>query len=329
MSFFDLEHIFVIFPPGASGNFVSNLIRNLITNSLTIQQLSASGNAHHDASTSNPLGCNVLYLYPNHQLVTDEEKINFYKEDIERRFSKETLPKVSWTHDFSNISFYKKLFPNSKFLVITTETPREKLTAMILQELKNTLDTHGFVFVDDSDFRGPLINKTAKLLQELSGITDIEFLIKVLEDGRSSKNFYLFAYLTLYRMIMYYDLYNSGYELLDHCVNPAATITGDWSHQITRVVGPRYQDCITDECIKINFSDIIDNQPGRLINKLEQLLNISLAQDQQEYVSNSLTQYLGKQNQETLNDPKKYIGTIKYKAFERIKELKIELGILQ
>jgi|694.fasta_scaffold19477_1 hypothetical protein len=323
-NFFELEHIFVVFPPGSSGNFISNLIRNIISNTMTEQQLSSSGNAHHDPGTGNPLGCNILYLYPNHQLITDNDKINFYKKDIETKFLNDLTVKVSWTHDFSNISFYKKLFPNCKILVITTETRKEKITAMILQELKNTLDTHGYVFVDDEEFRKPLIIRTARMLKEMSNIKDMDYLIKLLDNGRSPKNFPLFVYLTIYSMMTYYEFTNEKYDLLDYCINPAGTITGIWDQQIIKVIGPKYQDCVTDDCIKLHFSDIVTKNSKSLIDRLEILLGIILTEKQKIYVSNSLKQYIEKQNQEVLSNPKKYFETIKSQALLRIQELKNE-----
>jgi LPS O-antigen subunit length determinant protein (WzzB/FepE family) len=59
--------------------------------------------------------------------------------------------------------------------------------------------------------------------------------------------------------------------------------------------------------------------------KIEQLLNIPLTTQQKQYVADSLKQYLEKQNQEVILNPKSYIESIKSKAFLRIQELKDDL----
>ena len=46
MTVFDLEHIFIVFAPGAGGNFISGLLVNLITNKLSQLDISSTGSAH-------------------------------------------------------------------------------------------------------------------------------------------------------------------------------------------------------------------------------------------------------------------------------------------
>ena len=137
---FDLNHIFVLFPPGGSGNFISSLIRNLITRDLSLIPLSPTGNAHafSNIESDSIFACGRLGNTPYFDI--EEDKLKFYRESISQKYSKVTNPIVTWSHDYSNLETYKVLFPNSKILAITQTTKKERIIQLVLHNLKNKMD---------------------------------------------------------------------------------------------------------------------------------------------------------------------------------------------
>lgn len=127
-SFFDLPHIFVVFPLGASGNFIANIITRTFNRNFLDLQLSSTGNAHANSTSkldsSDVISCGLRYKMP--MFNSFEEKLEHYKTEIEKKHCADTDIKITWSHDFSNIPLYKTLFPNCKILAVTTASNKRK-----------------------------------------------------------------------------------------------------------------------------------------------------------------------------------------------------------
>ena len=141
MTVFDLEHIFIVFAPGAGGNFISGLLVNLITNKLSQLDISSTGSAHISMAKKAAKQDYISFgtFKPERKdFESDAKRLEYYISNIQDI----DTPQVTWTHDYDNIKDYSDLFPNAKILIITADSEEEKLAVTFMFCVKNMLDEH-------------------------------------------------------------------------------------------------------------------------------------------------------------------------------------------
>jgi len=333
-TFFELPHIFVVFSPGTGGNFISGILTKTLYKDFTDLALSSTGNAHLNSTSkldfSDIISCGLIYGLPNFNSV--EEKFQYYKAEIEKKHDSDTDVKVSWSHDFSNIPLYKTLFPNCKILVISHDSSREKLAALIQQELKNRLDPKGFVFLESglylehwrTAFRQSLI---FALGQNMTGVAT-----EIANNFMDIKYRPLVTFTAINMMIRFYQqeylidpTKQISFNYLDYCTLPRFIKDSNYIPKLADYtlfeVGPAYKDCVTDDCIVMPYDVIMNNDLPTVLSVVETMIG-KLDAEQLAFVSTNLYNYHTKQSPGLMDDPVKYYYSLAKDAREQVKILK-------
>ena len=330
-NFFELPHIFVVFPPGAGGNFISGILTRTLNKDLKDLSFSSTGNAHANSASkldfSDIISFGLRYNVP--MFNSSEEKFQHYKAEIEKRHGSDTDVKVSWSHDFSNIPLYKTLFPNCKILVVTHYNNKEQLTAIIQQELKNRLDPKGFVFIESGLYLEQWRTAFKHSLIFALGPTMADVAEEIANDFMNIKYRPLVTFTTINMMIRFYGLEHlvdpskkMTFDYLNYCTMPRFVQDPNYIPKLTDYtlfsVGPAYKDCVTDDCVVMPYSVIMDNDLSEFSNIVETMIG-KLDSTQIDFVRSNLDNYHTKQAPGLMNDPFKYYYNLAKEARDQIK----------
>ena len=318
-SIFDLPHKFIIFHPGAGGNFIFNLVSKIHYNIESDVVLSSSGHAHAESikkmERRDYLDCGMRY---QSQFNTPEEKLTYYKDLITDQYQTvDCQPEVVWTHDFSNIPLYRNLFPNCRILVITQESVKEKLVITLLQQLKNRLDSTPPAFVDEDFFNNQTwISKCVKNLTLKFGEQYKDIVAHVLKNRKRPEYFPIVAYATFRTMLKYYKLIHhidESFVKKKDIVNCVIETIPEHKHAPYKIVNP-YRHYIDNECSVLPYRAILENKPDELADRISSLLDNRLDQHWKDFIQRNLKTYLDAQDQFLLNDPVGYLKQIEIAA---------------
>lgn len=317
---FLVKHYFVVFHPGAGGNFLTGLIKKLISGEYSPLPISTTGSSHTTAQIKNTnldLSCGTFVDdLPNFKTVTD--KVSYYR----TQFSASSIntSQVSWTHDFTNIPVYRQLFPNSKVLVVTQESMIEKFAITILQELKNILDPSINPVVSDAKREEYLVRWKTRSIEEITNISSSSLAEKIVNDMFNSMYRPIVEHVTLKRAMKYYHLHK-------YLENPDAPSTDKVNYVLwpnTKpstvprfpydIIGP-YSDFVDSDCVKLPYEFIRTNNTDGLVSSLSQLLG-SLSEEQVDFIAGTLNKYHNTQNQDVLHDPILYFNNLKNRALD-------------
>jgi hypothetical protein len=310
-NFYNQPHIFVVFRPGAAGNFISGLLDNLLQQNFNTIKISNSGHSHYTNIVERKragkdylsFGYGLKYVDPKFSTV--EEKIQFYKNGIDNS-DYLNQPYATWTHGFGNIPIYRSLFPNGQIISITEDTLRERLAGLIMHVNKNQFsnDTHAPFPAEHRD--KPQLFKEAVIAN----------VFPKLYPGK----IYQAGHLDLDKSIMYrYFLKACKLEkYLDY----------DLEAKIPYEDGPTGELSLVDSMgkfsidrhyislcsILITLGDILNNSTDKIVREFETILKRPLSDHELQYVFRSLDEYVKSQNSDIIADPKKYLYDIKKKA---------------
>jgi hypothetical protein len=332
-TFFELPHIFVVFPPGAGGNFISGILTRLLRNELNDLALSSTGNAHANSTSklnfSDIISCGLRWDVPKFN--NAEEKLQYYQTEIEKKHEADRDVQVSWSHDFSNIPLYKILFPNCKILVLTHDSDREKLTALVQQELKNRLDPNGFVFLEKDYYLEHWRSSLYRFLINMLGASNTSIALEIANNFKDAKYKPLVTFSAIRMMLRSYGLEHlvdndrtMKINYFDNCIKPR--ITEDPSYVYKEgdftffIIGPSFKDCITDDCVVLPFNVIMDKNTQELIDVIERLLG-DLNSEQLDFIKRNLDNYHSKQAPMLMEDPTGYYSNLAKLAKDQIKSL--------
>lgn len=334
MSFFDLPHIFVVFPPGASGNFITNLLQKTLYKTFDDIALSSTGNAHANSTSkldfTDVMSFGLRYGVPSFNSV--EEKFDYYKKEIIKKHSNDTDIKVSWTHDFSNIPLYKELFPNCKILAVTHDSNKEKLTVLIQQELKNRLDPAGFLFIQGDTYDEQF--KTGLRLALMSGLKSHQqdLAHEISNNFKDPKYKDIITFMAIRIMLKFYaqeHLVDSSIpprvDYLSNCTIPR--FVSDPTHirkkdeNISFIVGPSYSSFLTDDCLLMPYSVIMNNDIDAFLKIVKHILGITLDNEQENFVRHNFKVYYDKQSCGLLIDPVEYYNNLRDKFRQQLMTL--------
>jgi hypothetical protein len=334
-AFFEIPHIFVVFLPGAGGNFISGILSKIFSESHNDLSFSNSGNAHLNSTSkldfSDVMSCGLRYRTPD--FTSFEEKLKFYKARIEETHKNDTDIKVSWSHDFSNIALYKKLFPNCKIVTVTQNSNNEKLAILIQQELKNRLDPAGFVFIKQEDSHLDIWKARIRLrLIELLGVENTGLAEQITNNYLDPKYRNIITLLAITLMIGFYDQW--------YLIDPSRTPEINYLNYCTvakfildrtyiprpgdRIlsVGPSIDECITEECFTIPYSVLMNNNLHSFTKIIGDIYGHELNSSQIEFIEKNFNSYYSLQSPGLFQDPSRYFRNLHSKANEEIRILK-------
>lgn len=308
MSIFDLEHVFIVFHPGAGGNFIASLLEKIIRKDNTVIDIGTAGTAH-TLIDRKIAGTDYLSfgteVHEQSSFTNENDRINFYIDKIKSEYNDVTTPQIVWSHDFTNITLYKKYFPNSKILVITQDSYREKIAVVLFNVIKNILDVNTL---------NPLTPKRmAEVLSLWNFVVKLE-LIKLVGETKAreiDKDNILYKYASFSKMMQYYMLDNI--DVVNRVLYPATNMI--MPGKLPYTIGKEYSE-YTDGCIKIPFSYVMDNDLDLLIETLSQLVNLN--DEAKQIITINFTKYRTAQIQEILSDPIGYYAKVKEEAMKQI-----------
>lgn len=308
-NFYNQSHIFVVFRPGSSGNFISGLLDNLLQQNFNTVKLSDSGRAHYNNIVERKrvgrdylsFGSGLHFTDPTFSTV--EEKIQFYKDGID---SSDYLnqPYATWTHSFGNIPIYRSLFPNGQILSITEDTVRERLAGLIMHVNKNHFSNDNQAPLPAEDRIKPQLFRSAVILDAFSKL----YPGKIYQPG----------HLDLDRLMMYrcFLKVSNLEKYLDYDLDTKIPYEDNGSGDLTKKIGQYSVDRhhISLCSAIITLGDILTSSTDKIVREFEIILKRRLTEQELQCVDQSIDEYVKSQNSEIIINPKKYLDAVKEKA---------------
>lgn len=314
---FDLDHVFVNFPPGAGGNFVTAIIKNICSNKIKQLQLNNNGSFHILDSGKREEKDSISFgSAPEENLIFNsiEDRSNHYLKLIKQEYA-EPQRIITWSHDYTNLPLYKKYFPKCKTLAITTFTVEEKLIAMIMHVNKVVLTSEDDVVISLklwNDLRNKLsiiINHKIKL--KLKSDSDYSFVFNNrFKEKYSHIVFYysMIAILEHYKQYDVLDFIKEDYERNDNVMSV-------WYNEYKKETILKKSDST------LSFKNLSYGSTEKFIESLSLIFNKNLTLEEIEYLKFSFTFYKNLQDKLILEDPLEYFYNRKKKALDQISKL--------
>lgn len=317
MSFFDLPHVFVVFQPGSGGNFVTGLCHKLLNNQLDAIEVASTGSSHTLVGKKS-LGIDFLAFTTTSaqhaSFASDSERISYYLEHIKEAYSDVTVPMAVWTHDFTNIPVYKKYFKNSKILVISVTSDKERLTAIIMHVLKVILDPKAVIPLEQREWEKLIGAWEIQCKSALEQMMTADQADIILSDRFNPEHKDLLTFISIKLFLGYFNVYGLIDPMLedktgvfDNVLYAAEDPTLNYS------LGPKIGTFIDDACITLPYSYLANNEHIKLIRVFTQILDRELTAEETAFVTDEFVKYRQAQNQLLLADPVVYFNTLRLK----------------
>lgn len=310
---FDLPHVFVVFHQGAGGNFLAGLINKILNDDNTIPSIASDGSSHTVVPS-----CMSFGLTTDEQMfyASREERENFYLERIKKEFAEVKKPVVSWSHDFSNIEFYKKYFKNSKVVCITTESVDEILTCTFMNIHKMLLHVpyNWPTSKAVQEFRANRLDvSTVALLKEIVKPEYMQFASTMyryrnFQPYKTIINYTMIRLLlTSYGLFNYLDGSSYSYEncTFNHITYPQKSSVRHYS------VAEHISSFTDNADIVMPYDMLRFGDSDSIVKIVSSLLSKSLEQSEIGLIHTSISQYTKSQNLSMLRNPKQYYIDIK------------------
>jgi hypothetical protein len=321
MNFFDLPHVFVVFPPGCGGNFITGLFHKLINQQLVTVSVSSTGSSH-TLVNKKELGTDFLSFTTmpvQHALFTsDAERISYYIENIKKSYADSTEPDVVWTHDFTNIPIYRKYFKNSKILVITAFSDRERLTAIIMHILKTLLDKDAAVPLVKAEWEHTIEQWIIHCRPILEKLVPGHQVDNILADRFNPAYKELLTFATIKLFLLYFQ--SPG--LIDAALGERVGVFNNVLYKssdpiIPYYVGPKIEKFIDSTCEILPYSYLTNNDVEKLTSVAASILNRELTLEESSFIATEFTKYRLAQDQVLLADPVQYFKDLELKLLEK------------
>lgn len=347
---FSEPHIFVVFHPGSGGNFISTILKKIDSGNLNDTATTTSNGAAHNFVDLKVQGTDYMALgshgIENDDFETPGDHVAYYHNKLKQHINQlYNGRQVIWSHDYRNIPLYRIIFPNSKILVITTDSLKEKLVSAMFNTYKNHITVGSVIPVDSTlQEKVELRIRTAMALrfrelikQKKIPAMNREFLKHIVYNRRDYKD--------ITEWFLYKTLLTTEYNLL-WLIDDEIEKTNEPTLEYIRVrkypfnkdnfddpknfefrVICTYQDMINStETVLLPYSAILNNDETTIVKKFQELLDRQLTEKEHQFVANALGKYLENQNQEMLVDPKGYYTKVKIKAEQSLLLLQDKLS---
>jgi len=316
-NFFELPHIFVVFPPGAGGNFIAGIFHKLINGQLDSIVVANTGSSHTLADKK-AQGIDFLAFTTisaqQSLFLSDSDRISYYIENIKRSYSEVTVPMVAWTHDFTNIPVYKEHFKNSKTLVITANSDRERLTAIIMHVTKVILDPDAIIPLVQSEWEKTIAEWQTYCKVALEQTMPSSQADAILADRFNPKYKNLLTLVSIKLFLVYFN----ALGLLDPTSDQKVGVFNNVlyaskdpmrAHQ----VGPLIDTFIDSSCEILPYSYLADNDVEMLTSAITSIMERELTSQESSFIESEFTKYRRAQDQVLLLDPIQYFKELKSK----------------
>jgi hypothetical protein len=316
---FELPHIFIVFQPGTGGNFIAGLLSKLINSDSTDLYISNNGSSHTtiDRKVAGTDYMSLGTVFDDQTYFPSQEKrLNYYLEKIEELDGVITTPQVIWSHDFTNIPLYKNFFPNAKILVITQNSNIEKLVAVCMNVTKNLMDPKHTAPFPPKQWEN--IVKQTDFLLEL-GLRNIvgERSKDIVQNKFSDANHNIIKFIRLRQMLGYFGLLH----LVDKRFPPARDVSNNvlfrtpWEEFVKNMnampykIGQLYSTYITNDCVQLPYSHLIEGRANLLIDAVEALVG-HLTDAERISIAVQFNKYRDMQDHAMLVDPIAYYANL-------------------
>lgn len=329
-SFFDLDHVFIVFGPGSGGNFIAGLLDKLMKQKFAKLDISIGGSSH-TVSTNKDVGGDSLSFgtIPDEQVkfTSQAEREQYYIQKINEEYADITTPQVTWTHDFTNIPIYKKYFKNCRILSITHDSYASRLTSVYMHVIKVFFNPN-FIVPIKEPYKSNLFNMweyacKSALVPHIGTDITTDLFDKRTTD-QTAKD--IITYISLHAFSGYYGLLNYSLGLVptELCRYDHALYPNKDSSQLPDI-GENYYDYVDESDTILPYSYLIDDQSILLLDAIEKILQRTMSVEEKTFVLTEYTTYRAAQNQDILLDPKAYYRNTEKTAVAHIKKIKSTL----
>ena len=310
-----MPHIFVVFNGGSGGNFLAGILNEVLNSTLKNLDISSSGSSHtvlRDKSKGTDLLSFGTLLDEHSYFKSDADREAYYVENIAATYSSANRPEIIWSHDFTNIPYYRKHFKNAKILVITTTTPNEQLTALFMLVIKVFLDKNCLLPITPdmwSIFINRWIDKCTNMLRTFMGQDSAH---KIMADRYNPmyRDILLYATMTMFlkvRQMLHLVDTSTNQEVLLSYTLPSFNLK----------IENNLDSYIDDECIVLPYSYLANNNIDLLIEKISAILARNLKDNEVNYITSSFNQYRVVQDISILTNPVSYYKELRHRVLNK------------
>jgi hypothetical protein len=313
-SFFDLPHVFIVFHPGSGGNFVSGIFDKIIHNDSSSLPISYNGSSHTVSTPYMSFG-----LTPDEQVLFDnrESREQYYLKQIKREYKDTNSTLVVWSHDFSNIEFYKKYFKNCKIVCITATSKEEMISSVFMNINKMMLadPSEWPVHPEIKKFRSNRLEKWTKFT--LSKMIKSEYTdsIDMMYAIRNNSQYNAVVKLaTMHLLLTQLGLIHHirpnqeiGHEMFNHVFYPNTNPSLNTQY----IIGPHVNNYISLADVSLPYNYLATHNVDLLVSTVSTVLERELSQNDMEFIHSSFAKYISSQNSLVLSDPIQYYNTVK------------------
>lgn len=317
---FELPHIFVVFTPGAGGNFVSGLLNRIITGEFEPIKVEPNGSSHTVIYNKQTAGDSLSFgtHVEEHSVFTSEEEIeNHYINRIKSEYVNVVSPIVTWTHNYSNIRLYKKYFKNAKILVIHPMTIEDKLTCAFMHITKVLLDSKTKVPITQQAWER-LTGKLEKFFKlELRRLVGVQRAEKIASDKNNIEHKDIVDYTVTKIMLRYFGILGTvdTVEYIEHTMFDTILYHSKSPNpNIVYSVGEKLTVYIEDADSVLPYSYISTDNLNLLVEKLELVLGRTLEIFEVAYIRVEYTKYRAAQDRIILTEPVRFYKSLKARA---------------
>lgn len=324
---FDLKNIFVVFGPGAGGNFVAGLLDKLIRNDFSNLTFASTGSSHtlltkkHLGGDSLSFGTISEEHYP---FKSQEEREQYYLTKINDEYSDVTTPQIVWTHDYSNIPIYKKYFKNCRILTIIHDSYLSRLTSIFMHSTKMFLDPNPNNIWPMEEFWATRIkrrrdNRVKEEIAVYLGHSLSEEIFNKRNTEQYAKD--IVTYFTHKWLIESLGMlgFVEGTDSGELCLYDFALYPNPAAEKLD--IGDHYYDYVTESDATLTYSYLISDKPDLLVRSIEKIIQKPLTVREKDFVMAEYTRYRRTQNKDILRDPIYYYQTIKEIATSHIEKI--------
>lgn len=319
---FDLKNHFIVFSPGAGGNFVSGIVQHLITGNIQPLDITKSGSSHTVTSNRTSISFGT-WAGDDLRFGSDIVKEEFYLDEIKKEYAMATSPVVTWSHNYKNIPLYKKHFKKSKILLIAETSSKERLTCVMMNATKTLLDKSADIPLKELTWKNLLAGWKRFCIKELDLIKNSDIDAESLFSDRYNHNYYaLILYLTIrsitrqYGMLSYLDDTVSEIFLYDNILYPIGK-----HHIVSYMVGEPISQFVGDSDIVLPYTYLVDDNSELLIEKLSELVDRKLSDSEKNFILAEFKRYRSAQNIRILTDPVGFYNDLEQIALGQLREL--------
>jgi hypothetical protein len=326
-SFFDLGHIFIVFGPGAGGNFIAGLLDKLIKKEFTKLDIGIGGSSHTVSKNKHMNGDSLSFGTISDEQVefaSQIERENYYIQRIHEEYADIETPQITWTHDFTNIPIYKKYFKNCRILTITHDSYASRLTSVYMHVTKVFFNPDFIIPIKEpyKSIHFDIWEHTCKsaLVPSLGIDIATDIFNKRITDQYAKD---IITYISLRAISNYYGLleYSQGVVSSKPCRYDFALYPNKDNNRL-HDIGENYCDYENESDATLTYSYLINNRPTMLLDAIEKILQKTLSVEEENFILTEYRNYRAFQNQDILLEPLKYYRDAEKTALAHIEKLK-------